>query len=86
MMAPTHAFAGLALAGVLAVPGLVVFDGIVRTAAIALLAVGVGYVLVRKPIVVVAEWLLERLPELVLECLPERFLPIEDSDLERIRG
>ncbi|MDG5818428.1 metal-dependent hydrolase [Natronococcus sp. A-GB7] len=75
----------LALAGVLAVPGLVVFDGTVRTAAIALLAVAVGYALVRKPLVVVAEWLLERLPEPVLESLPERFLPIEDSDLERVR-
>ncbi|AGB37760.1 hypothetical protein [Natronococcus occultus] len=75
----------LVLAAVLAVPGLVVFDGIVRTVTIALLAVGVGYVLVRKPLVVVAEWLLERLPEPVLEYLPEQFLPIEDSDLERIR-
>lgn len=76
--------ADLALAGALAVPGLVVFDGIVRTVVIALLAISAGYALVRKPLVVVAEWLLERVPDPVLEYLPERFLPVEESDLERI--
>ncbi|WP_306052960.1 metal-dependent hydrolase [Natronococcus wangiae] len=76
--------ADLALAGALAVPGLVVFDGVVRTVVIALLAVSAGYALVRKPLVAVAERLLERVPEPVLACLPDRFLPIDESDLERI--
>jgi hypothetical protein len=77
--------ADLALAGALAVPALLAFDGIVRTVAIALLAISAGYALVRKPLVVVAEWLLERVPEPVLEYLPKRFLPVEESDLERVR-
>ncbi|WP_293032788.1 hypothetical protein [Natronococcus sp.] len=75
-MAPTHAFAGLALGAVLA---------LVAPQFAFVLAVGVGYVLVRKPLAVVAEWVFERLPDPILKSLPERILPIEDSDLERIR-
>ncbi|MFP8951842.1 metal-dependent hydrolase [Natrialbaceae archaeon A-arb3/5] len=74
----------LALAGALAVPGLVIFDGYIQTVMLALLAISAGYTLVRKPLAGVAEWLLERIPDPVLAYLPERFLPIEESDLERI--
>ncbi|MFU8867271.1 metal-dependent hydrolase [Natronococcus sp.] len=74
----------LALAIVLAVPGLLVFDGVVRTVVLALLAVSAVYALLRKPLAAIGERLLERLPDRVLERLPKRFLPIEESDLERI--
>lgn len=74
----------LALAGTLAIPGLLVFGDSIRTSILVLLAIAIGYAFVRKPLATVAEWLLERLPESVMARLPERFLPIDESDLERI--
>lgn len=74
----------LALAAALAAPGLVVFDGTIRTLLVALLTVSVGYVAVRKFLVAIAEWLVKRTPEAVLDSLPDRFLPVEESDLERV--
>ncbi|RQG94459.1 metal-dependent hydrolase [Natrarchaeobius chitinivorans] len=74
----------LALAVALAIPALVVFDGVVRRLAFAGLAISAGYVLVRKPLAVVAERVLERVPDPVFDHLPARFLPLEESDLERI--
>lgn len=76
----------LALAGVLAVPGLVVFDGPVQALLLAFLAVSAGYVVVRKPLVAVAEWLLARTPSTAVAYLPDRFLPVAESDLDRLDG
>ncbi|MXV61958.1 metal-dependent hydrolase [Natronorubrum sp. JWXQ-INN-674] len=72
----------LLLASALAVPGLIVFDGPVRDLLVVLLVVSVGYTAIRKPLVVVGEWLLPKLPPRVLAVLPERILPIEDGALE----
>ncbi|RQH03334.1 metal-dependent hydrolase [Natrarchaeobius oligotrophus] len=74
----------LVLAVALAVPSLAVFDGVVRSVVLGLLAISAGYALVRKPLVAVAEWILVCVPDPVLDRLPERLLPIEASDLERI--
>jgi len=67
----------LALGGLAAIPGLMAFDGRVALGLYGLLALSVGYVLVRKPMVAVAEWLFERAPRQITDLLPERFL--EDS-------
>ena len=69
----------LLLAGALSVPALLVFEGPIRTAVLVLLAISVGYALVRKPLVRVAEWLLERAPDAVLSVAPDRLLPLEDE-------
>lgn len=61
----------LLLAGVLAVPALVVFDGPVEEAILAVLAVSAAYVALRKPMVWVGEWLVGRLPPAVLARLPD---------------
>ncbi|WP_265110181.1 metal-dependent hydrolase [Halosolutus halophilus] len=71
--------ADLALAGVLALPALTVFDGSVRRVLLALLAISIGYTLVRKPLVSVGEWLVDRAPASVLSAVPERFVPIDDE-------
>lgn len=72
----------LLLASVLAMPGLVVFDGAVRDLLVVFLLISLGYTAIRKPLVVGGEWLLERLPPWLLAYLPERILPIEDGALE----
>lgn len=64
----------LAVAGVLALPGLVVFDGQVDVVIAGALAISAGYVLVRKPLVRLAEWLVGRIPEPVLRRVPDRFV------------
>jgi len=64
----------LAVAMALAVPSVVVFDGTVELAVLAAVAVSGVYVLLRKPMVVVAERLVEALPENVLGYVPERFV------------
>lgn len=64
----------LAVAGVLAVPGVLVFDGQITLLIGLALAVSAGYVLVRKPIVRVAEWLVGRIPSSLRELVPERFV------------
>ena len=69
----------LLLAGALAVPALLVFEGTVRTVVLTLLAVSAGYALVRKPLVRVGQWLLERAPDAVVSIAPERLLPVEDD-------
>ncbi|ELY58949.1 hypothetical protein [Natronolimnohabitans innermongolicus] len=74
----------LALAVVLAIPALLVFDGVVQTAVLAMLAVSLGYAIVRKPIVSLGEWLIDRLPASVLSVVPSALLPIEDES-ERAR-
>lgn len=64
----------LAVAMALAVPSVVVFDGTVELAVLAAVAVSGVYVLLRKPMVAVAERLVETLPADVLGYVPERFV------------
>ncbi|MFB6132489.1 MAG: metal-dependent hydrolase [Halanaeroarchaeum sp.] len=64
----------LGLATVMAVPALVVFDGVILAGVLGLLAVSAAYVLVRKPMVRIAEWVVDRLPEATREFVPERFV------------
>ncbi|GAB3667585.1 metal-dependent hydrolase [Halopiger thermotolerans] len=52
----------LALAAALALPALVVFDGVVRTIVAGMLAISIGYAVVRKPLADASEWLADRLP------------------------
>jgi len=63
----------LGVAGVAAVPLVVVGDGPVSVAAIALLSVSALYVLLRKPLAAVAELLVSLLPGTVLPYVPERY-------------
>lgn len=78
MMATTHALAGLALA----VPSALVFDGPIRSVLLAMLVASIGYALVRKPLVAVAERLVAAAPNRLLEFVPNRFLPLEDDPVE----
>jgi hypothetical protein len=64
----------LAVAAVLAVPGLLVFDGQIDGLIAGALAISAGYVLVRKPLVQIAEWLVQRIPSPVLQRVPARFV------------
>lgn len=73
----------LVLASVLAVPPLLVFDGIVRTAVLVLLVVSVGYAGVRKPMVEVTERAVARVPDDLVTHLPERFLPVNEETIDR---
>lgn len=74
----------LALAAVLALPALFVFDGAVETIVVALLFVSIGYATVRKSIVAAGEWLLERAPPSVASLVAGELRPVED-DRERPR-
>lgn len=64
----------LLVAGALAVPGLLVFDGQIDLVILGILAISAGYVLVRKPMVWIAEWFVGRIPAPVLAHVPERFV------------
>lgn len=64
----------LALGAAAAVPALLVFEGPVVTGLLVLLALSVGYAIVRKPMVALAEWLYGRAPEGIRKRLPDRFL------------
>lgn len=64
----------LALASVLALPSIVVFDGHIETLVFAALGLSAVYVLLRKPMVHVAELLVESLPAAVVARLPARFV------------
>ncbi|SEO92553.1 hypothetical protein SAMN04487948_1089 [Halogranum amylolyticum] len=64
----------LLLAAVFAVPPMVVFDGPVELAVGVAIAVSATYVLLRKPLVVVAERLVAALPTTVLGYVPDRFV------------
>jgi len=63
----------VALAGALAVPLLIFFTGRIRRVVLLILAVSIVYGLVRKPLVLAAEWLVRALPAEVVELLPARF-------------
>ncbi|MFP8958474.1 metal-dependent hydrolase [Natrialbaceae archaeon A-CW3] len=75
----------LLLSCLLVLPAVVIFDDLIETVVLGLLAVSIGYVLIRKPLVVVAEWILERIPEQVFDAIPDQLLPIDEADIERIR-
>lgn len=64
----------LALAAALAVPPLLLFDGIVPSLAAVALAVSAGYALLRKRLVDVAERVVAATPSAVLRYVPDRFL------------
>ncbi|WP_326838270.1 metal-dependent hydrolase [Halocalculus aciditolerans] len=64
----------LGLAAVAAAPALLATTGVVRHAALLALCVSAGYVLVRKPMVRVTEWVVARTPDRVLGYVPERFV------------
>jgi len=64
----------LLVAAALAVPAIYAFDGVVETAALAAVAVSAVYVLLRKPMVTVAQALVDALPEDVVGRLPARFV------------
>ncbi|UVE50906.1 metal-dependent hydrolase [Haloferax larsenii] len=64
----------LALTLVLAVPPVVVFDGLVELLVIAAVAISGVYVLLRKPMVVAAERLVAAMPDHLLDHVPERFV------------
>ena len=70
----------LALAAVLAVPGLLVFDGNVQNLLLAMLFVSVIYTAVRKPLVTVSERLVAALPASILAHVPDRFLSLGDEE------
>jgi hypothetical protein len=64
----------LALGGLVAIPGLMAFDGPLATGIWLLLGLSVFYAVVRKPMVSLAEWLFDRVPAPVRTRLPDRFL------------
>ncbi len=64
----------LGLAILFALPSIVVFDGYVENVVVLCLAISVGYVAVRKPLVRVAEYAVEYLPSAVCTYLPDRLL------------
>lgn len=64
----------LALAGLVSLPGLIAFEAPVTLGIWVLLGISAGYVLVRKPMVTLAEWLFARTPSAVRALLPDRFL------------
>ncbi|MFW5938172.1 MAG: metal-dependent hydrolase [Halanaeroarchaeum sp.] len=64
----------LGLASLMAAPALVTFDGPVTLGIIALVAISAVYVLLRKPMVTIAEWLVARLPTQVRMHVPARFV------------
>lgn len=68
----------LLLAGLVAAPALVAFDGIVHQAVIGILVLSAGYTLIRKPMVRLTEFLIDILPISVLGYVPDRF--IEDVE------
>lgn len=64
----------LLLAGVLALPGLLLFEPPVPALVGAILAVSAVYTLLRRRLVGVAEWCVDQLPDTLLARIPERFV------------
>ena len=64
----------LLLAGVFSLPGLLLFDGPIPALIGVILGISAVYTLLRKQLIRIAEWLIERLPETVLVRVPERFI------------
>jgi hypothetical protein len=64
----------LLAAAVFAAPTLYVFDGVVQTGVLAALGVSAVYVLLRKPMVVAAQVVVDALPPRVVDRMPRRFV------------
>lgn len=64
----------LVLAGVLALPGLLLFEPPVPMVVGVILSISAFYALVRKRMVRLAEWFVARLPEALLAKVPARFV------------
>ncbi len=64
----------LALAGAVAVPSLLVLEGVLEQGVLLALGISAVYVLLRKPMVIVTERLVDALPGHVVARLPERFV------------
>lgn len=64
----------LGLALFVALPSLTAFDGSLELAVVSLLGVSAVYVVLRKPMVAVAEWAIERIPDPLRGRLPHRFV------------
>lgn len=64
----------LGLALVASIPSVLAFDGALTAAVGVLLAVSLVYVLLRKPMVTIAEWLVVRIPETHRVRIPRRFV------------
>ncbi|EMA08482.1 MULTISPECIES: hypothetical protein [Haloferax] len=64
----------LALTLAFAVPPVLVFDGLAETLVIAAVAVSGVYVLLRKPMVAIAETAVDAMPDHVVDYMPERFV------------
>jgi hypothetical protein len=64
----------LALTLVFAVPPVLVFDGLTETLVIGAVAVSGVYVLLRKPMVYVAEHLVAAVPDHLVDHVPDRFI------------
>jgi hypothetical protein len=64
----------LLVAAALAVPAVYAFDGVVETAVLAAVGISAVYVLLRKPMVTVAQAIVDALPEDVVGRLPARFV------------
>lgn len=63
-----------ALSGLLALPSVLVFEGHVETVVFGAVAIGFAYAAVRRPMVEVGQWIVERLPPELLDRLPDRFV------------
>ncbi|SFR50128.1 metal-dependent hydrolase [Halogeometricum limi] len=64
----------LLAAAIFAVPTLYAFDGVVQTGVYVALGVSAVYVLLRKPMVVAAQTLVDAMPDHVVERVPDRFV------------
>ncbi|AFK19670.2 MULTISPECIES: metal-dependent hydrolase [Haloferax] len=64
----------LALTLAFAVPPVVAFDGLVEMLVIGAVAISGIYVLLRKPMVTIAEKLVDAMPDHVIDHVPERFV------------
>ncbi len=63
-----------ALAAVLAVPSVVLYDGPIQTVVVLAVLISGVYALLRKPLVSIAEWLVSRIPAHMLAYVPDRFV------------
>ncbi|WP_332899317.1 metal-dependent hydrolase [Haladaptatus sp. CMSO5] len=64
----------LLLAGVMGLPALWLYDGVIDHVILGALVVSIGYALVRKQMVYLAERLIPQVPDQYLDRVPERFI------------
>ena len=63
-----------ALGVAVALPSLVLYDGTIRTLVVTAVLISGVYALLRKPLVSIAEWGVERIPDHMLAYVPDRFI------------